>query len=181
MPHVLRSAAFAKGQVSMIFVPTWQLLDIISASPNASSIGVAPVPQAIPQDPRSWATFWMYTVPANTSKSHAAWEFLKFLSQEDQQLMYYNEVSQERYFGSPYSLISLSDEVSNELLTPVIEAAPYARSNEMAGRAGNVTQVDALKKAVNAVLSGESSEKALKAMKNTLSPQQPTGGGESSE
>lgn len=163
------TAAFSQGKVSMIFVPSWQVLDIISVSPNANSIGVAPVPQAIPDDPRSWGTFWMYAVPNNTTKSAVAWDFLNFISQEEQQLMYFDEASKVRFFGTPYPVASLASGVSNPILAPVLQTAPYARSNEFAGRAGNITQVDALKTAVNSVLGGSSSETALKKVKETLS------------
>lgn len=153
----------------MIFVPSWQVLDIISVSPNANSIGVAPVPQAIPDDPRSWGTFWMYAVPNNTTKSAVAWDFLNFISQDEQQLMYFDEASKVRFFGTPYPVASLASNVSNPVLAPVLQTAPYARSNEFAGRSGNVTQVDALKTAVNSVLNGTSAETALKVVKETLS------------
>ncbi len=163
------STAFAQGKVSMIFVPSWQVLDIISVSPNANSIGVAPVPQAIPDDPRSWGTFWMYAVPNNTPKSAVAWDFLNFISQDEQQLMYFDEASKIRFFGAPYPIPSLAAEVSNPILAPVLQTAPYARSNEFASRSGNVTQVDALRDAVNAVLNGTDAESALKKVKETLS------------
>ena len=47
------SKAFSAGKVSMIFVPTWNLLDIVRANPGMN-IGVAPVPQAVAERPVSW-------------------------------------------------------------------------------------------------------------------------------
>jgi maltose-binding protein MalE len=44
------SKAFSAGKVSMIFVPTWNLLDIVRANPGMN-IGVAPVPQLLLKTP----------------------------------------------------------------------------------------------------------------------------------
>jgi multiple sugar transport system substrate-binding protein len=75
------STAFAQEKVSMIFIPSWNLLDIIRSRPDME-IGVAPVPQANPEIPVSWASFWMYAVPAKSKNIDAAWNFIKYLSTE---------------------------------------------------------------------------------------------------
>lgn len=162
--------AFINGQASMIFVPSWRVLDIIGNMPDANSVGVAPVPQAIPDDPRSWGTFWMYSVSSNSPNASVAWDFLNFMSQEEQQLSYFNDVSRVRFFGNVYPSVSLASEISNPVLVPVVQSAPFATSNEMAARSGNITQVEALRTAVNDVISNRSTPSdALKDMKSTLS------------
>ena len=161
--------AFVAGRTSMIFVPSWQVVDIISAIENPSVVGVASVPQAIPEDPRAWATFWEYSVSKNSPRKDLAWDFLAFLMREESQLMYYDEATKVRPFGSLYSLKSLENEVGDEYLRPVLEMAPYAKTLPIAARAGNGTAVDALKTAVNSVISGETSEDALTIMKEELS------------
>ncbi len=162
------SSAFAAGKVSMIFVPGWQLLDIMEVMPNINDIGVAPVPQAIESNPASWGTFWMYVVPQNSENKEAAWKFLDFLVQDEQQLMYYNEAAKTRAFGPLFSSMNLALELSNAMLTPILDTAPYARSGEIAARSGNRRQVDALAEAVKTVLSGGSSEQALKKAKEEI-------------
>jgi maltose-binding protein MalE len=110
----------------------------------------------------------MYIVPGNSANSEVAWDFLNYISQDEQQLAYFNDASQLRVFGAPYPQVSLAGELTNPLLTPVIDTAPFARSGEVAARAGNITQVDALKEAVNSVIGGTSAEKALGVVKATL-------------
>jgi multiple sugar transport system substrate-binding protein len=156
------SAAFARGEVSMIFVPSWQILELVKNMPNITDIGVAPVPQAIPESPAAWATFWMYAVPGNADYSRDAWDFIKFVSDDEQQLMIYDAASRLRAFGSPYSSVALGDRVTNPLIQPVIRTASFAESEEIASRSGNRRQVTALQKAVNDVLYDRvTSEEAL--------------------
>lgn len=148
------TTAFAQGKVSMIFVPAWRIVDILAAVPDLS-FGVAMVPQVSSDTPVTWSTYWMYAVPAASGNSAAAWDFLNFLMQEDQQLSQFSEASKTRSFGAAYSLKSLAPQLaSNEYLAPLLSTAPFGKSYEIAGRAGNKKQTDALKEAVDAILSG---------------------------
>jgi ABC-type glycerol-3-phosphate transport system substrate-binding protein len=168
--------AFAQGKVSMIFVPTWNLLDIIKANPTMD-IGVAAVPQAVAESPTSWANFWMYAVPKTSENQAAAWDLINFLTQDDQQLAIFNEASKYRAYGAPFSSVALSSQASSgsasKYIKSVLDTAPYAKSSYFTGRAGNTSQVEALQTAVNGVLGSKESQKitseeALKACKNTL-------------
>ncbi len=157
--------AFVQGRASMVFVPSWQLLDIIENIPNIDDVGVAPVPQALLESPASWGSFWMYVVPKNTAKSAAAWQYLTYLSQEETELFYFNQASQVRLFGAPFANKNLATDMNNPFLRPILSTAPYSFSAEITARSGNRRQVDALRNAVNAVLSNRgtssNSESAL--------------------
>ncbi len=166
------SKAFAQGKVSMIFTPTWNLLDIIKANPDLN-IGVAPVPQALPETPVSWGSFWMYAVPKTGQNADAAWQFVDFLTQDEQQLAMFSQASKFRTYGAPYSSVALASQSSSgpsaKYIKSVLDTAPFAVSGYFAGRSGNAFQVDALKKAVNSTLyGGVSLEKALAILKTTL-------------
>jgi len=162
------TTAFINGQVSMIFVPTWQIINILEAAPEMD-IGVASVPQALPDKPASWATFWMYAVPANSGNAAVAWDFINFLAEEAQQMTIFSEASKIRPFGAPYSRVSLSSGVaSNEYIGPVLRTATFSKSAEIASRSGNRRQENALKDAVNAVLNGTSEAEALTAAKEAV-------------
>lgn len=163
------SVAFAQEKVSMIFVPTWNLLDILAARPDMN-IGVAVPPQAQPDEPATWASFWVDVVPKSSQDTLAAWSYISFLAQEEQQMMIFGEASNYRVFGPPYSLMSLSGELAdNPYLAPVLEAASVANTNELAARAGNRKQVDAMKEAVNSILGGRTTpEQALATAKEAL-------------
>ena len=164
------TTAFVNGQVSMILVPSWRLLDIVESMPDTASIGVAPVPQAIPANPASWSSFWMFVVPKSSKHADASWEFLNHLVSQKSQLMYFNEVSKSRSFGSPYSRVDLAKELNdNPYLGPILDMAPYAKTGEIAARSGNRRQVTALRDAVNSILGGTDVASALVKAKEDIS------------
>ena len=166
------ATAFAQERVSMIFVPSWDLLDIIKARPDLQ-IGVAPVPQVDAQNPITWGSFWMYSVPAKSKNQAVAWDFINYLSQADQQKLLFSTASQTRTYGAPYARVDLKDDSSlsavNVYLKPLLDSAPYAKSGILAGRSGNDLYVNALKDAVSAVTVASNDRKtpadALKAAK----------------
>uniref|UniRef100_A0A7C4XN59 Extracellular solute-binding protein n=1 Tax=candidate division WWE3 bacterium TaxID=2053526 RepID=A0A7C4XN59_UNCKA len=165
------TTAFVNGQVSMIFVPSWQILDILSANPNMD-IGVAPVPQALSNNPVNWASFWMYVVPKSSPHKAEAWKFLNYLTTESSQRILFEEGSKVRAFGEPYALVSMAGEFSNDkYLGPLLQSARTATTSEVASRSGNRAQEEALKTAIKMVYSTEDGftvEEALKAAKEQL-------------
>jgi ABC-type glycerol-3-phosphate transport system substrate-binding protein len=101
-------------------------------------------------------------VSKSSPNSDESWKLVKFLTDSEQQLALFSEVSKIRPFGSIYSNKALSQNLlTNGYLKPAIESAPYAKTAEIAGRSGNRRQCDALKKAVNEVISGKTSKEAL--------------------
>jgi multiple sugar transport system substrate-binding protein len=174
--------AFAQGKVSMIFVPTWNLLDIIKANPTMD-IGVAPVPQAVTQNPISWGSFWMYAVPKSSENAAVAWDFINFLIKDEQELALFTEASKFRAYGAPFSSVALSTQASSgatsKYIKPALDTAPFAKSGYFVGRAGNTSQVEALKVAVNSMVSDmvaerATPEEALTTLKATLTGVSPT-------
>lgn len=154
--------AFAQEKVSMILAPSWVLLDILAVRPDLE-IGVAPAPQVNSEDVEeaTWASYWMVAVPSGGANTDQAWEFVRFLAEEETQLMYYSEASQYRVFGPPYSLSSLADQIEpNSYLDGYIMTAQSSESGVIAARAGNNEQVTALKEAVNKVLGNVSTPEA---------------------
>ena len=171
------SVAFVQEKVSMIFVPSWNLLDIIKMRPDLS-IGAAPVPQARASNPVSWGSFWMYAVPAKSTNKDLAWDFIKFLSSDEAQLLMFNTASQFRTYGAPFAGVGLKDQISSgaasAYLKPYLDTAGFSKGGVFSGRAGNVTAVTALKNAVDSVISPDprtraSTTDALKAVKVKLS------------
>jgi multiple sugar transport system substrate-binding protein len=71
--------AFARGEVAMIFAPSWRALDVIQINPELD-FAVAQVPQLSNEENISWATFWAEGVYKISSKQEAAWKLLKYLS-----------------------------------------------------------------------------------------------------
>jgi ABC-type glycerol-3-phosphate transport system substrate-binding protein len=154
------AAAFAKGDVSMVFVPTWNLLDIIQAKPDMN-IGVAEVPQAVPKNPKSWGSFWMESVTAASPNKDVAWDFLNFLVREETQMEYYSESLKFRQFGAPYSIVSLAEQIDDtSYVKPLLNSAPYAETSVIVARAGNDRFVEIMKKTVNFVVDAGPGEKS---------------------
>jgi len=171
------SAAFAQEKVSMIFVPSWNLLDIIKERPDLE-IGVAPVPQAIPDDPVSWGSFWMYAVPKNSSNQKEAWDFINFLVQDEQQLQLFNTSSRYRTYGAPYASTGLASQVSTstsgKYIKPVLDTATFAQTSPLVGRSGNTTYINALKTVISSLTTGQETarptfEEALTTAKMSVS------------
>ncbi|MEK7595270.1 MAG: extracellular solute-binding protein [Patescibacteria group bacterium] len=151
--------AFAKGKVAMIFAPSWQVLGILERAQNLN-VGIAQVPRAVGLNGDKinidWASFWMYTVAKNSGNSSAAWDFLKFLVQPENQKKLYNEQLKIRPFGSAYSLKSLQEDLSGSAyLYTYVRGAEHAKSGIFSTRSGNDREVDALKTSINSVLVGE--------------------------
>jgi len=169
MPEAITS--FARGQTSMILVPSWQVINILEEVSNVSDVGVAVAPQ-VPRASQqaNWGTFWMYAVPANSPNAAAAWDFILHISGDDQAKAIYNEQTKLRKFGAPYAQISLAKELeANPYLAPFLSGASTAKSAEIAGRSGNKNQVAALQVAVNSVISGAATpQEALSKAKNVL-------------
>ena len=169
------ASAFTQEKASMIFVPSWNLLDILEARPDwatSGNVGVAPVPQAIVDEPTNWASFWMAAVPAKSSNKEVAWDFINYLTQEDQQKAWFDEASKFRPFGPIYSLVSLKDSLSsNPYLAPFVQEAATAKTTILAGRAGNKTAGESISEAINTLMtdSRATSETVLKAAKDKLS------------
>lgn len=164
------SVAFAEGKVSMIFVPSWKVLDILEARPDMN-IAVAPVPQARPDQQITWGTFWMGVVPISSSNPGLAWDYLNFISSDDQQKVWFSEASKLRAFGPAYSSKNIAQDLSgNKYVAPVLVGADSSKSAEIASRSGNRRQTDVLKDAVNSILSKTATPaEALEVVKVELS------------
>jgi multiple sugar transport system substrate-binding protein len=160
------TTAFAQEKVSMIFVPSWRILDILAANPGLQ-FGVAPVPQALPDAPATMGSFWMYAVPKTSKNTTLAWEFINFLSQEDQELLLYNEASKVRPFGPVYARVSLGSQLtSNPYLKAFVDTAPFAKIAELNGRVGDDKITSGMKTAINQILGGGDTATVLKNLKD---------------
>lgn len=166
------TSAFVDGKVSMVLVPSWQILRILESVEDVSTVGVAPVPQAIPSKPATWGSFWMYVVPKNRTaeQKEAGWTYVGYVTGETASRDLFNENTKIRQFGTPFARVSLaSDLVGDPYLSPIMNSAPNAKSAEIASKSGNKRQEDALAAAVSKVLSKELTvEEALKEAKEII-------------
>lgn len=158
--------AFAGGNLAMYFGPSWRAAEIKQANPLLN-FKVAPVPQ-LEGGKLAWASYWAYGVSSKSSSQQAAWDFVKYLEDDQTLIKLYSEDAKTpgMFFGEPYPKISLAQKLS---LDPIVGAyvtdAPYMRSFPMASRTFdnglNDQIIKAYEDAVNKVLSGTSASSAL--------------------
>jgi len=158
--------AFAGSQVAMYFAPSWRVFEIRNQDP-VLNFKLAPVPQ-LEGGKVAWASYWAEGVSVKSAYQKEAWEFIKFLSDEERQTKLYSEAAKSpgRSFGEPYSRVSMASKLTSHPQAGAIVAdAPYMRSFPMASRTFdnglNDQIIDAYKDAVNKILGGTSSAKAL--------------------
>ena len=120
---------FFAGQLAMMIAPSWRAFDIIEAAPTVE-FDTAPLPQlqANPED-IFYATYWGDAVSRTSSNPLAAWKFINFLAQKEQQLKLYSNASRIRAFGEPYSLVELNSEMLGKpYVSAIAEMAPNMRA-----------------------------------------------------
>lgn len=103
---------FASGRLGFYFAPSWRAHELKAASPNLK-FKIAPVPQLTGRNV-AWATFWGEAVSLRSKNIEEAWKFVKFLTSQEAEKLFYQQASQIRFFGEPYSLVSLNSELIND-------------------------------------------------------------------
>lgn len=122
---------FYQGNLAMMFGPSWRAFDIIESAPQIE-FGFAPLPQLPNNDPVYYSMYWGDTVSSTTKYPIEAWNFIKYLSEPEQQQELFANSSRIRAFGEPYSLVSLNSELSSNPYTKALgEMAPFMKSWQM--------------------------------------------------
>ena len=115
---------FEQGKLAMMIAPSWRAFDIMEAAPSIE-FGMSTLPQlAANQEPIYFSTYWGEAVNKNCSNPTAAWDFINFLAQKEQQKAYYSNAAKIRAFGEPYSRVDLnSDLIGNSYTKAIGESA----------------------------------------------------------
>lgn len=123
---------FAAGEVAMMFGPSWRVFDVINMNPSIN-FDTAPLPQLVGNsEDINYATYWGDAVAVKSDHQLEAWQFVKFMSEAQQQQKMFSLASQERTFGEPYSLEDLGEDILNTPYVDVfIEMAPTMTSWKM--------------------------------------------------
>jgi multiple sugar transport system substrate-binding protein len=121
------TVAFARGEVAMIFAPSWRAHDIIALNPNLS-FGVAQVPQ-VSSEKVTWASYWAEGVSSQSKNKEASWKLLTYLSSQEALLKLHSTASKERTFGQIYPRVDMANLlVEDEYSAPYLADAPFAKS-----------------------------------------------------
>lgn len=108
---------FVSGRLGFYFAPSWRAHELRVANPNLK-FKVVPIPQ-LSGKAVVYASFWAEAVSKNSKNPQEAWKFVKYLTSAEAEKLAYQQASQIRLFGEPYSLTSLAPEVSND---PIVGA-----------------------------------------------------------
>ena len=108
---------FAQGRLGFYFAPSWRAHELRNANPNLK-FKVAAVPQLSGKNV-GWASFWGEVVSARSKNPLEAWKFVKFLVSPEAEKLAFQQASQIRLFGEPYSLVSLQLELAQD---PIVGA-----------------------------------------------------------
>ena len=158
------SVAFARGDVAMIFAPSWRALEIKQMNPNLP-FKTVPMPQL--DDTRiASANFWAEGVSSKSQNKDAAWKFLKYLSSAEVQKKLYATQSGIRPFGEMYSRKDLANELAADpVASAFLQDAPFAKGSYMSSATHDGGLNDQIVKyyedAVTALNGGSSVEEVL--------------------
>lgn len=108
---------FAQGRLGFYFAPSWRAHELRVANPNLK-FKVAPVPQ-LSGKTVAWASFWGEVVSSRSKNPAEAWKFVKFLTSQEAEKLLFQQASQVRLFGEPYSLVSLAPDIAQD---PIVGA-----------------------------------------------------------
>lgn len=162
------TVAFAGGNLAMYFAPSWRAIDIKNANPLLN-FKVVPVPQLkLDEQNVGWASYWAVGVSAKSPNQAEAWNFVKYLTQEQTLITLFTRAAQSpgRIFGEPYPRVSMAPKLSSDpILGAYIGQAPSMRSFPMASftwdNGLNDQIIKAYEDAINATVGGTPSSTAL--------------------
>ncbi len=155
---------FVSGRLGFYFAPSWRAHELRVASPNLK-FKVAPVPQLVGKQV-GWGSFWAEAVSKKSKNSLEAWKFVKFLASAEAEKLAYQQASQIRLFGEPYSLTALALEITADpIVGAYVVQGPIYKSWYLSSNtfdAGiNDEMIKYFEDGINATLQGTSPEAAL--------------------
>ncbi len=106
------SVAFSRGDVAMIFAPSWKIHEIQAMNPTLK-FGVAPVPK-LGDEKIAWATYWAEGINSKSQNKEAAAVFLKYLSSEEVLKKLYDSAAKTRSFGEIYPQVQMADQLAGD-------------------------------------------------------------------
>lgn len=121
--------AFASGKVGMYFGPSWRYFDFKNINPNLN-FKVVPVPQLTGGKTVNLASYWAEAVSKKSPNQAVAFDFLKFISSEEELTKLYTAEVKVRAFGEPYSRTRMATLLTSDPAAAVfVSQAPSAESS----------------------------------------------------
>ncbi len=122
------TVAFARGDVAMMFAPSWRAHEIKALSPNLK-FATAPMPQLSEEEKVTWASYWAEGISASSKKKTEAAKFLAYLNRDDVLKKFFSDASKVRAFGEIYPKSGMAAELEEDkVIGPILSDAIYAKS-----------------------------------------------------
>lgn len=153
------SVAFARGDVAMMFAPSWRVHEVKTMNPNLQ-FRTVPLPQ-LTDERITWGNYWAEGVSNFSTDKEEAWKFLKYLSSADVQKRLHDQQAEVRPFGEIYSRVDLADEIASDpYMGAYVQDARYAQGWHMSSSTHDAGINDQIigyyEDAVTAMIEGES-------------------------
>lgn len=158
------TVAFARGDVAMMFAPSWRAHEIQAINPDLR-FGVTTIPR-LAETRISWASYWAEGVNARSENTDEAWQFVEYLASEEVLKKLYASQSEVRSFGELYPRVNMADLVAQDpIVTPFLQDAPYSKGWYMSSFTHDNGINDLIIKyyedAISAVLANTSTDEAM--------------------
>lgn len=127
------TVAFAGGNLAMYLAPSWRAIEIKNANPLLK-FKVRSVPQ-LEGGKVAYASYWVNGVSSKSKHAQEAWEFIKYLSEEQSLTRIFSEASKSpgRFFGQPFPRVAMASKLTSDpIIGAYISDAPFMRSAPMA-------------------------------------------------
>lgn len=168
------TVAFAAGKLAMYLGPSWRSFEIRLQNPNLRfrTVSVPQLPKTVANEPDvNYASYWVEGVWSKSKNKAVAWDFLRFISEDQNLEKMYNQASKQRMFGEPYPKQGMSNLlVDHPIIGSTVNGAKTAQtwflqSRTWDGPTGINSQINKyFEDAVNAVNQGKDSKTSLEAV-----------------
>lgn len=163
------TVAFARGDVAMMFAPSWRAHEVKALNPNLK-FSTTTLPQLSEEEPITWASYWAEGISSESDSKVEAAAFLDYLNRDDVLKKFFSSASEVRGFGEIYPKVSMAEDLQeNSIIDSVLEDAVFAESwylNSYTHDNGlNDQMIEYYKSAVNSIISGEETEDVQEVLK----------------
>ena len=125
------TVAFARGDVAMMFAPSWRAHEIKALNPDLK-FSTAPLPQLSEDEKVAWATYWAEGMSAAGKQKTESAKFLAYLNRPDNLKKFFSQASTVRLFGEIYPKVDMASEFAQDkVINSILEDAIYAKSGYM--------------------------------------------------
>jgi ABC-type glycerol-3-phosphate transport system substrate-binding protein len=165
--------AFIGGNLAMYLAPSYRAIEIKNTNPLLK-FQVAPVPQ-LEGGKLAWANYWAVGVSAKSKYQKEAWEFVKYLQEEQTLIKIYSEEAKGpgKYFGAPYPKIALGQKlIDDPIIGAYVKDAPFMVSFPMVSNTYdnglNDEIIRLFEEAVNQALKGNPGQAVLESVSKNI-------------